>query len=970
MLLILALILLAWFNVKPQTVQAAGSDAGVISVTANGDSTVTATLYGYAGSVSSSVSFYRDGDKVEELAGVTVAAGKRVKATSTTAIVLNDEDVHYYTVVISEDDNWSNNNRTLVRGKTDGTTNPPVDPEVPEDPKAAKLSVSCLPVTVAAGDTVNEITVQVSNTGDAPATNIAVTATVDNRTFSGSAALIAANASADITLSGSWTPGGAGSYPVSVSAAADGGISAVGSGTVTVEASSEPEEDVKSPTISDGGATFTTVTLTWGYDAVSDGEIPTEYIISIDGRTITRNAPGTQVITGLRAGTSYPYTVTAKNDTATSVARGTVTTRSNSELVNGADLVVSDIIWDPANPVTGDQVAFSAVITNQGDVRSSDVKHGVRFYIDNEAAGKNCASSGFYWSDEQKKGIEPGQSVVVSVGGSYLPATGQTEWTAGAPGSHTVTAYVDDSGTNATGDVNTGNNYLTKTITVRQTPSLEIPEGPDGGATVYTTANAYSNLSMAQNITVTVNNQTSAVFLTEVNNARYWDWRWKDSTPTTIFELKEETGKSATVRIKLTSDVSSAVVRPLSSGITAKIVAENGEKYVQFDVTECGNYTVEFNGKSTGALQLFVNPPYSEWHNSNVNGYTGDTYVGLGEAWVGVPGFGGHVYGSGVVINNGSAPATTAYSGAKIEGVTLLNTHDVSWEVQMQGQSNITFDYFHIVASGSNSDGISIQGSSWITITNSYIRTWDDCVVLKNQYSGGNTHDVTVDRCVFWSDLAQAMEIGAETNKYGCVGDPQIYNAVFKNCTVIHAFHKPAMSIHNMDNARIHGVTWENIVVEDAQMGNNGGDGVNGDGWPLVIDITNVVGGELPGTASSWSTNGTARGSIYDITFKNIQVVSWQNDTGKAPGVRILNSEWGGSVTNVKIQNLTYGNTKVTDLNTLQSIAHCQFTHLDAVPGSWPSATQSSGHDNSYGCRGSNYHASENFDTNNLTILE
>lgn len=59
-------------------------------------------------------------------------------------------------------------------------------------------------------------------------------------------------------------------------------------------------------------------------------------------------------------------------------------------------------------------------------------------------------------------------------------------------------------------------------------------------------------------------------------------------------------------------------------------------------------------------------------------------------------------------------------------------------------------------------------------------------MVLKN-YSGGNTHDITVKNCVFWTDLAQSMEIGAETNKSG--GANAIYNAIFEDIDVIHSSH-------------------------------------------------------------------------------------------------------------------------------------------------------------------------------------
>ena len=270
----------------------------------------------------------------------------------------------------------------------------------------------------------------------------------------------------------------------------------------------------------------------------------------------------------------------------------------------------------------------------------------------------------------------------------------------------------------------------------------------------------------------------------------------------------------------------------------------------------------------------------------------------------------------------------------------------------MPDRGDIEFNYFHIIACSPNSDGISIQSSNNIRIYNSYFRTWDDGVVLKN-YSGGNTHDITVKNCVFWTDLAQSMEIGAETNKSG--GANAIYNAIFEDIDVIHSSHKPAMSIHNMDNVTVSNVQWKNVTIEDAQMGNNLG---YGDGWPLIIDVTNVLGGEVPGTSSGW-TRQWGRGTIKDVTFENISVLSWKNDVNKKPGVRIMNSEQGGTIQDIRIYNLSYNGEYVrsaAELSNDSAAIHCQFSYRNDV-----------GHDGSFtGCR--NRHAASDYVINNFTV--
>ena len=740
-------------------------------------------------------------------------------------------------------------------------------------------------------------------------------------------------------------------YTYKVVASADGKTSSEATGTVTLPQPPTPVSGIKTPSINHSATAFTSVTLTWGYDSTSDGEVPAKYIITIGSQTFEADAPGTKAITGLNMGQKYTYSVKAVSGDASGTASGSVQLKSQNELVGGIDLVVTDIILNPASPAAGDAVSFSAVITNQGNTASNNVKHGVRFYVDNVSGGQNCASEGFFWSDQCQSSLASGASAIVTVKGSYLPAQNQTTWTATA-GSHTVTAYVDDSENKNTGDSNTGNNYLTRSFTVaRQTP-VEIPT--DGDASNVNLAPAGSYGDRANNsMTVLVDGVESPCFNAWVNTSRIWNQGRYETMPVTIFEMKEE-NRNDTVRVALGGGktVSSVVVRPASAGIQPEIKrTDAGQTYVEFKVNKRGSYSVEFNGETSGALQVFVNPDYT---NANLGG----RYIPLGTMTWDAGGFGGTVYGSGVLLSSHQGAVIEPGSGARIYGITIANEYQTgyggagSWEVQVPDRGDIEFNYFHIIACSPNSDGISIQSSNNIRIYNSYFRTWDDGVVLKN-YSGGNTHDITVKNCVFWTDLAQSMEIGAETNKSG--GANAIYNAIFEDIDVIHSSHKPAMSIHNMDNVTVSNVQWKNVTIEDAQMGNNLG---YGDGWPLIIDVTNVLGGEVPGTSSGW-TRQWGRGTIKDVTFENISVLSWKNDVNKKPGVRIMNSEQGGTIQDIRIYNLSYNGEYVrsaAELSNDSAAIHCQFSYRNDV-----------GHDGSFtGCR--NRHAASDYVINNFTV--
>jgi polygalacturonase len=237
-------------------------------------------------------------------------------------------------------------------------------------------------------------------------------------------------------------------------------------------------------------------------------------------------------------------------------------------------------------------------------------------------------------------------------------------------------------------------------------------------------------------------------------------------------------------------------------------------------------------------------------------------------------------------------------SNLEISGITIFDPN--AWAIQLQRSSNITIDNLKILSSRCNSDGISIQSTSEVTITNSFLRTWDDSVVIKNYNKAGdgsaiNSHDITVKNCIFWTDLAQTMELGVETNK-GAGTEPKIYNVVFQDILIFHALHKAPISIHNGDNAEIYDVTFKNITVENYQSG-------NGDGWNYIIDITNLTGSGMGG-AAAWTTVAD-RSSIHDILIENINILSGKNPTAR------FNSREGGSIHDVIVKDVYRAGTKV-----------------------------------------------------------
>ncbi|MFC5531408.1 CARDB domain-containing protein [Cohnella yongneupensis] len=136
-----------------------------------------------------------------------------------------------------------------------------------------------------------------------------------------------------------------------------------------------------------------------------------------------------------------------------------------AQAAGGPDLIVTNISWSPASPVTGNEVTFSATIKNQGaDPISAGAVKGVLFSIDGTSVS---------WSDNYTSAIAAGASVTVTAtGGPNSKAT----WTA-ASGTHTVRAYVDD--VNRIAESNESNNTLDQSITVAAssgTPDLVVTD--------------------------------------------------------------------------------------------------------------------------------------------------------------------------------------------------------------------------------------------------------------------------------------------------------------------------------------------------------------------------------------------------------------------------------------------------------------------------------------------------------------
>lgn len=100
--------------------------------------------------------------------------------------------------------------------------------------------------------------------------------------------------------------------------------------------------------------------------------------------------------------------------------------------------------------------------------------------------------------------------------------------------------------------------------------------------------------------------------------------------------------------------------------------------------------------------------------------------------------------------------------GVKVEGVVF--TDAPMWSVTVRnGCENVVFDGVKLVGQWRyNADGIDICSSKNVTVKNSFIRSFDDCLVVRNAYLDGeylDSENVRFSNCVLWCDWGKSVEI-------------------------------------------------------------------------------------------------------------------------------------------------------------------------------------------------------------------
>jgi len=320
--------------------------------------------------------------------------------------------------------------------------------------------------------------------------------------------------------------------------------------------------------------------------------------------------------------------------------------------------------------------------------------------------------------------------------------------------------------------------------------------------------------------------------------------------------------------------VKNAKILPTASGIVPRVMGNQ----ITFSIAKPSQLTLEINGDWNNSLNLFANPFETNVPNPrdpNVIYFTpgahtitapmkipsGKTiYLAGGAVVYGSVGPSGRgatvldlsgdnitVRGRGVLdgslipkTNTGGSLVGAHGNHIRIEGIVLRDA--CTWNVPIRHSTDVKVWNIKIFGWRGNSDGVDIVNSQNVDVHDSFIRTFDDLVVVKTNDKGGpESRDITAERLVLWNEIAHALSVGAELQE-------NVENVVFSDCDIIHdKGHDWLLRVFNGGSGTVEHLTFENIRIEE-------------DRRPISLWIGRMKFNE-----------GEDVGHIKDVAFRNIQ---------------------------------------------------------------------------------------------------
>ncbi|MDR3185994.1 MAG: right-handed parallel beta-helix repeat-containing protein [Christensenellaceae bacterium] len=462
-----------------------------------------------------------------------------------------------------------------------------------------------------------------------------------------------------------------------------------------------------------------------------------------------------------------------------------------------------------------------------------------------------------------------------------------------------------------------------------QQVTFEIPEIPDLTPSRTVTATkvvSYAGPSFIRSsskLDVQLEGHNLYVYETRINNRRNFSY----STPLTtasvvLFDFEGSANMMVTANDA--SSVSNAILRPAAYGINPIAV---GNKII-FRLKYSGEYTLEYKANVAGSLETKVLHIFAHELETNpikADSIPSDTiYLGPGIYDAGtIPiksnqtlylAGGSFIFGQiraefaenitirgrGILGGSVYEKATVAQSAIPIEfkdcknvlieGITILDPAGSA--IELINSSNVAINDVNIITARADSPGIVVQSSSEITVSDCFIRSWGDSLIVRSK-NGISTSNVIFENIVLWTDLEQSCEIGYEADA------ATISNITFRDITILHSYHKASLSVHSADRANVFDIYFLNITIEDASIL---GEFANDFSDDFVIDLRIARDSDL--------SMSDSRGPISNIIFSNVNILSTlENIT-----IRMNGENDTATINDVFFNNLYFNGKHITAL--------------------------------------------------------
>ena len=175
-------------------------------------------------------------------------------------------------------------------------------------------------------------------------------------------------------------------------------------------------------------------------------------------------------------------------------------------------------------------------------------------------------------------------------------------------------------------------------------------------------------------------------------------------------------------------------------------------------------------------------------------------------------------------VSNAKRPMATNFIACKnveIDGITIRDA--LTYNLDAMSCENIHINNVKVIGCWRyNSDGIHFSNCTNASLTNSFLRTYDDSICVRgfanyeyDRFLNNENEedlsficqDVLIKNCVIWNDWGKNLQVGTETYA------KEIKNIRFEDCKLIHTT-AICLGIWLVDNAKIHDVTFKNMLVE------------------------------------------------------------------------------------------------------------------------------------------------------------